>query len=176
MNNQSLLKLIEGSHELGEASHITMGDASAANGLDCTALLRLAAAGKLELFCQLGSSARGHVVDNDLLEVNGAIPGRQSGFVVPGPGQMPDEAYEAGFPGQALRIADCRALAQVALADGLEVVDVFLFDAPSPAGWCFAPATAPSSAGPQRPVVGHRELKIFPLCFRSFLQGVICHV
>lgn len=142
LDNQNLLKLVEGSHALGEASHIRIGDASAAIGLERAALLRLAAAGKLELFCQLGSSARGHVVDKDLLEVNDAVLGRQSGFVVPSPAQMPSEAQEAGFPGQTLRIADCRELAQAALVDGLEVVDVLLFDVPDPAGWCFAPATA----------------------------------
>ena len=139
VDNQNLLKLVEGGTALGETSYVTVGDASAATGLDRSALLRLVADGKLELFCPLGVGDRGHVLDKDLLEVTDAALGTRGGLVVPDPAQMPDAAQEAAFPGQTLRIMHCRELAQEALSGGLEVVDVVLLDAPSPAGWCFAP-------------------------------------
>jgi len=53
LDNQKSLRLVEGSHVLGETAFVTVRDASAAVGLDRITLLSLASSGRLELFCQL---------------------------------------------------------------------------------------------------------------------------
>ena len=139
LDNQKSLRLVEGSHVLGETAFVTVRDASAAVGLDRITLSSLASSGRLELFCQLGTAARGHVLPRELLEPIEPALGVHGGLVVPNPDQMPEGAREAGFPGQTLRIVDSQDLAGAALADGLDDVEVLLLDAPTPLGWVFAP-------------------------------------
>ncbi len=123
LDNQKLLRLVEGSHALGDSAYVTVRDASAAVGLDRIAFLGMASSGRLELLYQLGSTARGHVMPMDLLELNDPALGVQGGVVAPHPEQMPEGAREVVFPGHTLRVVDFGNIAGAALVDDLDVVE-----------------------------------------------------
>lgn len=139
LENEKLLQLVEASHVLCQTVYITIKDASAVSGIDRSTLLKVAAAGRLELFYQLGTGVPGHVLPKHLLELVDPMQGMEGGVVVPNPGNMPEQAQEASFPGQTLRVTDGQDVAGAVLADALESVSLVLLDAPSPQGWVFAP-------------------------------------
>lgn len=140
LDNEKLLQLVEASHVLCQTVYITIKDASAVSGIDRSTLLKVAADGRLELFYQLGTGVPGHVLPKHLLELVDPMQGMEGGVVVPNPDNMPNQAQEASFPGQTLRVTDGQDVAGAVLADALESVSLVLLDAPSPQGWVFAPA------------------------------------
>jgi hypothetical protein len=142
LDSEKLLRLVEGSPELGEACHITIQRAGQALGLDRATLLRAVASGRLTLHCQLGASDAGHVIPLEELEPVDALQGRRAGVIVPHSLSNHGNAEAANFPHQVLRVPDGQDVASAALAESLEAVSLLLLDAPSPAGWVFIPDRA----------------------------------
>ena len=140
LDNEKLLRLVEGGHTLSQTQYIVLKEASAAIGLDRSTLLSQVVSGRLDLYVVLGARARGHVLPKQCLELVDPVLGMEGGVVVPPPDHMPPEAQEASFPGQTLRVSDGPDVAGVLLADALESACLVLLDAPSPPGWVFAPA------------------------------------
>lgn len=142
VDSEKLLRLIEGSPILGQPGYLTIKRAVDETGLDRETFLRAVSSGRIGLYYQVGALADGHVIPAHLLAPIDPELGRSGGVVIPDADQMPDGAAEARFPGQTLRIPDGRDVAGVVLTESKDCITLVALDAPSPAGWLFAPNQA----------------------------------
>ena len=142
VDSEKLLRLIEGSPILGQPGYLTIKRAVDETGLDRDTFLQAVSSGRIGLYYQVGALADGHVIPAHLLAPIDPELGRSGGVVIPDADQMPDGAAEARFPGQTLRIPDGRDVAGVALTESKDCITLVALDAPSPAGWLFAPNQA----------------------------------
>jgi hypothetical protein len=140
LDNDKLLRLVEGNPAFSIAQHITVREASEATGLNQDDLMRAASSGKLGLFTSLGPTVHGHVLPMTELELDDPALGAEGGVIVPRAPYMPALAQEARFFCQTLRITDSQAFAKAILADGLDRIEIMLLEAQKPAGWVFVPS------------------------------------
>ncbi len=142
VDSEKLLRLVEGSPTLGQPGYLTIKRAVEETGLDRETFLRAVSSGRIGLYYQVGALAGGHVIPAHLLAPIDPALGRSGGVVIPDADQMPEGAAEARFPGQTLRIPDGRDVAGVVLTESKDCITLVALDAPSPAGWLFAPNQA----------------------------------
>ncbi len=133
MNSQTL-KLLQPAPALALGATITLSEADAL-GIDTTQLLRIAASGKLKLFCRV-STVSGHILNPEDLAEDPSTRGKE----IPIPKLMGENAIESVQSG-VFAIADSRHVADFLLVEGsnavAEVVALEMDD-----GRWFAPETA----------------------------------
>lgn len=140
LKSEKLLQLVEGGPVLSAGGYVTLKDAAELTGLGCLILLRAVTTNRLDLYCQLDATVVGHVLPLHSLDPIDPLQGYSGGVIVPDAAHMPNDAHAAQFTRQPLRVSGSKDVAIEVLAGGLEAVDLVLLDAPSPAGWVFAPS------------------------------------